>query len=128
MRRTILPGIPGVLLLVAVASLPGHAARAAQEEPVSFDLQDKVIAKIGRLLVMPETARWVFDFIRPDPGGGQIVCGKVDYQDSTKKYQGPHRFFAIYSRDKVNQVMVESTDPSRNRSLDVDFAALCDRK
>lgn len=129
MRKTISPWSTGVLLLMVAAVLPGEAARAAsQEQPVSVEVQDKVIAVIGRQLVKPETARWVFDFIRPDPGGGQIICGKVDYQDSTKKFLGAHRFFVTYSGGKVRQMALESTDPTRNRSLDTDFAALCDRK
>ncbi len=129
MNRTISSWAPGALLLVSAACLPaGAVAAASPQQPVSFEVQDKVIAVIGRQLITPETARWVFDFIRPDPGGGQIVCGKVDYENSAKVFQGPHRFFAAYNRGKVGSVAVESSDPTRDRSLDVDFAALCDRK
>jgi len=110
--------------LMLVAAAPKHG------EPVSDELQLKAEASLNLLLIKPESALWTFDWVRPYPGGGSIVCGSVNYQDSAKKYLGPHRFFATLSsgRDpRVTKVAIENDDPTLDRSLDFDFAALCDR-
>ena len=119
--------IPVAFTVLALLHAPVNA-RAAEETPVSIDMQDKVEDAAARQLIKPETALWTFDFIRPDPGGGQIVCGKISYQDSTKKYRGPYRFFASVRSDKVVKVTLQEASRTHGQSLDFDFAALCDRK
>ena len=115
------------LTLFGLAFAPPRAL-AAEEAPVTIDMQDKVEEAAAKQLVKPETALWTFDFVRPYPGGGQIVCGKISYQDSTKKYRGPYRFFATVRSDKVVKVTLQEASRANGQSLDFDFAALCDRK
>ncbi len=115
-------------LVAVMVAQTGQAARSAELSAVSQDLQDKVEDKAAAQLVKPETAVWIFDFIRPDPGGGRIICGKINYQDSTKKYRGPYRFFATVRGANVVKVIFQQAFRSEGQSLDFDFAALCDRK
>jgi hypothetical protein len=116
--------------LAACFCLALAAASPKHGEPVSDALQAKSEAALNLLLIKPETALWTFDWVRPYPGGGSIVCGRVNYQDSAQKYRGLHRFFATFSSGKdprVTKVAIENDDPTLDRSLDFDFAALCDR-
>ena len=113
---------------LAAITLQSLQAHCAEISPVTQDLQDKVEEEAARQLVKPETALWTFDFMRPDPGGGQIICGKIRYQDSTKTYRGPYRFFAAVRGKKVVKVTFQEAFRTQGQSLDFDFAALCDRK
>jgi hypothetical protein len=79
--------------LAALVLLPLAAARAAT--PVPPDVQQRIIAKFADTLVLPETAIWRFDDFRPFEAGGNVACGHINYQDSTRAYIGWRPFYAV---------------------------------
>jgi hypothetical protein len=93
-----------------------------------MDLQDGIEAQIIPKLVLPETAIWDFEFIAPYPAGGDVVCGRVDYQSASRKYEGPHRFYAVVRDKRIVTLQLEdppSTDVSGQQAAK--FKLLCDR-
>jgi hypothetical protein len=68
---------------------------ASPPPPVPADIQQRVIAHFSDAFVLPDTAIWKFDGYPPFPEGGNVACGRVNYQDSTKAYIGYRGFFAV---------------------------------
>ena len=87
-----MPNLRRYLLLslaLAPLSVPARAT------PVPPDVQQRVIAVFSANLVLPDTAVWRFENYVPFPDGGNVACGTVNYQDSTKVYIGWRGFFAV---------------------------------
>ncbi len=59
-------------------------------------------------LVLPATALWRFDVIKPYQGGGDIVCGKVNFQNSTRRYIGYLGFYAVVRNGTVGISGIEA--------------------
>jgi hypothetical protein len=110
------------------------AAASAQATPqgtsiVPMGEQDMVEENIARSLPLPETAEWHFAFKAPYAGGGDVVCGSVNYQSLERKYVGSHRFYAIIYNNKITLAQLQdppSVDVSGEEA--VKFHRLCDRK
>lgn len=90
------------LLLVAAAPPPS--------DPVPPALQDVIIAKISTTLVLPASAIWQFDRSQPYALGGTLVCGRVNYQISTRRYVGMSPFYAVVNDGKVSEWALVSTE------------------
>jgi len=109
------------------------AAERAQATPqgtsaVPMEVQDLVEEDIAKALPLPETADWHFDFMAPYAGGGDVVCGSVNYQSLERKYVGSQRFYAIVYRHKISLSQLQdppSVDVSGQEA--VKFHLLCDR-
>lgn len=85
-----------------------------QAEDSSLHQRDLVIAKLDNQLVIPETALWRWAPLKPYLGSVKLVCGEVNYESSTRKYQGYHRFYALVDSDRVTLAQIEDArqDPS----------------
>ncbi|HTZ69234.1 MAG TPA: hypothetical protein VMB71_01150 [Acetobacteraceae bacterium] len=93
------------LLLTLVSLL---LAAAAEPGSVSTNLQQSIVASLGRMMVLPQTTVWQFDWSKPGPAGGTLVCGHVNYQDSTRHYLGLQPFFAIVRNGKVAESGIQT--------------------
>jgi hypothetical protein len=82
-----------ISLIVSLALAP--LSGTAQATPVPPDVQQRVITIFSDSLVLPDTAEWRFESFEPFPGGGNVACGVVNYQDSTKVYIGWRGFYAV---------------------------------
>ncbi len=134
-RHPILPVKAAICLLLLpplLIPLPASAQKSPQippgTSPVPMEVQDMVEDSIAKNLPLPETADWHFDFMAPYPGGGNVVCGSVNYQSLERKFVGSNRFYAIVYRNKVSFTQLQ--DPP---SVDVSgeearkFHLFCDR-
>jgi len=120
------------LCLISAVLVP-LAAQAqvdpANTRPVPMETQDLVEEIISKNLPLPETGDWHFDFMAPYPGGGDVVCGSVNYQSLQRKYVGANRFYAIVYRNKVTLAQLQdppSVDTTGQEAIT--FHTLCDRK
>jgi len=140
----------GAMLLAAGAVVPlglpaaAHAQDATQGHPVPvgaqealpagtqsvpLETQDLVEAELSPQLVLPQTALWQFDFRAPYGPGGEVVCGRVNYQSAMRKYLGPQRFYAIIKGGVVKHAQLQDppyVDPTGAEAER--FSLLCDRK
>jgi hypothetical protein len=92
-------------------------------------MQDLIEAEISPQLVLPQTALWQFDFKAPYSEGGELVCGRVNYQSAMRKYLGPQRFYAIIKNGAVQRVQLQDppyVDPTGAEAER--FRLFCDRK
>ncbi len=117
---------------VACAAIPlslASAALPAGAGSVPLETQDLVEAAISPQLVLPQTALWEFDFRVPYSEGGELVCGRVNYQSAMRKYLGPQRFYAIIQGGVVKRSQLQDppyVDPTGAEAER--FRLLCDRK
>ena len=124
-----------LVMSLAVSVLPGGVGPAqgatlpAGTTNVPMDMQDLVEATLSPQMVLPQTARWDFAFMAPYVGGGDVVCGSVNYQSAMRTYLGPQRFFAIIQHGAVSIALLQ--DPPFVDTTGAEaarFKALCDRK
>ena len=94
----------------AFAILSLILAAAAPADPVPVDMQQKIIAHFSPAMVLPQTTIWHFDRMAPFVLGGVTVCGRVNYQNSTKKYLGLEPFYAVVQDGAVNDGGISSND------------------
>jgi hypothetical protein len=128
MLRACSKPILAMLLALAPSGLRAQTTPPGTS-PVPVDVQDKVEADVSKFLSLPETAEWQFAFIAPYPGGGDVVCGSVDFQSLERKYIGKQRFFSLVRDGKVTfSQMLDppAIDVTGNEALK--FHLLCDRK
>ncbi len=85
------------------AAPAGGAARLGRSDDVPQAFRQAVIDKFARGFMLPQTVLWKFDYVQPYPIGGFAVCGRVNYQNSTRKYVGEQRFFARLQDGRVTQ-------------------------
>lgn len=120
------------LCLHAAGPAPGWAAETADKpdgaKPVPMDVRDMVEDAIGRNLPLPESADWHFDFMAPYGGGGQVVCGRVNYQSLQRKYVGMTNFYAVVKSQTVTLAVLQDPawlDSSGQEAIK--FKLLCNR-
>jgi hypothetical protein len=123
----------GTLLAVCLMLCGAGLARSATLPPgttsVPLDMQDLVEASLSPQMVLPQTARWNFEFMAPYMTGGNVVCGTVNYQSAMRIYLGPQRFYAIIKHGVVTIALLQ--DPPFVDTTGAEaarFRVLCDRK
>jgi hypothetical protein len=93
-----------VLLILAVAAGGGALAPdgpgsvvvpPTATTHVPADVQKRVIDVFTPSLVLPDTTEWLFDYELPFEDGGQVICGRVNIQDSTRQYIGWRDFYVV---------------------------------
>jgi len=99
---------------------------AANQVPIP--VQRLVKARFAVNMPLPDTALWRFDSVKPYAGGGDIVCGTVNFQNSTRVYMGVLGFYAIISRGKVGLAGIEANNAMEDPTGAFSFAYhnLCD--
>jgi hypothetical protein len=108
---------------------PARADPPPGTESVPLDIRDAVEAAIAVHLVLPETARWTFEFMAPYITGGKVVCGRVDYQSAMRTYVGAKRFYAVVKHGVVTLSQLQDPPFIDTTGAEArDFALLCDRK
>jgi len=97
------------------------------DEALSQHLRDLIEDYLAPTLVLPETAEWSYDPVKPFVGGQTLVCGWVNYQSSVRKYVGMHRFYAILQGNTVNDA--EIYDPAEDNAGNIakKFVTICGR-
>jgi hypothetical protein len=120
-------------LALAIWSAGSWQARAGDLPPgtesVPLPIRDAVEAAIAVHLVLPETAKWTFEFMTPYITGGKVVCGRVDYQSAMRQYVGPKRFYAVVKHGVVTLSQLQDPPFIDTTGAEArDFALLCDRK
>jgi len=118
-------------LLTALVSLPCAGANAvpAGTQAVPMEVQDLVEAALSPHLVLPQTARWDFTFMAPYISGGNVVCGRVNYQSAMRKYVGAEPFYAIVKRGAVVVALLQDPPWVDTTGAEAErFKALCDRR
>jgi len=123
----------GTLLAVSLMVGALGPARGATLPPgtksVPLDMQDLVEATLSPQMVLPQTARWNFEFMTPYPGGGNVVCGSVNYQSAMRIYLGPQRFYAIIQHGAVSLALLQDPPFVDTTGAEAErFRVLCDRK
>ena len=78
----------------AGAAAPTGQSAPGRSDDVPQALRQAVMDKMARGFVLPDSVVWKFDFTQPYPTGGTSVCGRVNYQNSTRRYVGEQPFFA----------------------------------
>jgi hypothetical protein len=114
--------------LLVFPAVAGAQSNPPGTKPVPMEIQDKVEDNVAKFLVLPETAEWHFDFMAPYAGGGDVVCGSVNYQSLQRKFVGAHRFFVVIRRDKITLSQLQDppeVDVSGQEAIK--FKLLCDR-
>ncbi len=101
----LLPALLALLALLAPAA--ARAALPPGTSPVPPDVQELIENALAAELVLPESAIWDFRFIGHFPGGGDIVCGFVNYQSAGRHYEGPKHFYAILDGRKIEVKQLE---------------------
>jgi hypothetical protein len=122
MIRPLFPVFRAILLFTMVC-----ATAAANE--VSIPVQRLVKARFAVNMPLPDTALWRFDGVKPYAGGGDIVCGKVNFQNSTRVYMGMMGFYAVIRSGKVGLAGIEATNAMEDPTGAFSFAYhnLCDQ-
>jgi hypothetical protein len=132
-RPVAAPGRLAAALAIAIWSVCPWPGRAADLPPgtesVPLDIRDAVKAAIAVHLVLPETAKWTFEFMSPYVTGGTVVCGRVDYQSAMRQYVGAKRFYAVVKHGVVTLSQLQDPPFIDTTGAEArDFALLCDRK
>jgi len=83
-------------------------AAAALAADVPVDTKRLIQSHFAPTLVLPATAIWRFDGMKPYGGGGDMVCGKVNFQNSTRRYIGFLGFYAVIRNGKVGISGIEA--------------------
>ena len=115
-----------VAAMVAVAQAQMSAARADQGLPpgtakVPPDTQFLVESAFAPQLVLPATAMWRFEYMKPY-GSGQIVCGHVNFQRSTRQYIGFLGFYAVVRHGRVGISGIEAENAMQDPTGSIKFA------
>jgi len=128
--RAVLVILAGIVFAAAGPALAdAPSGPPAGTEKVPLDIRDLVEAEIAPHLVLPETAKWDFEFMAPYITGGKVVCGRVDYQSAMRRYVGPKRFYAIIKHGAVSVSQLQDPPFLDSTGAEArDFALLCDRK
>jgi hypothetical protein len=92
--------LPFLVFLAAAGSPPpvpttSVPAKSVPASPVPPDVQKRVIDSFSNAFVYPDTAIWKFDGYPPFAAGGNVACGRVNYQDSTRAYIGYRGFYVV---------------------------------
>jgi hypothetical protein len=122
MTRHLFPVFRAFLLFTMVCG-------SAAANDVSIAYQRLVKAHFAINLPLPDLAIWRFDSVRPYPGGGDIVCGKVNYQNSTRVYMGMLGFYVVIRNDRVGLSGIEANNAMEDPTGAFKFAYhnLCDK-
>lgn len=123
----------GTLLVISLTLCGPAVARGATlpagTTSVPLDMQDLVEAKLSPQMVLPQMARWNFEFMAPYAGGGNLVCGSVNYQSAMRKYLGPQRFYAIIQHGAITIALLQDPPFVDTTGAEAErFRELCDRK
>jgi hypothetical protein len=105
-------------------------AFGAAASPVDVPVQRLIQSHFSPNLVLPATALWRFDSVKPYGGGGDLVCGHVNFQNSMRRYLGFLGFYAVVRSNKVALGGIEADDPMQDPTGAFKFAYhnLCDEK
>ena len=105
-------------------------AGAALADTVPPETRRLVEDHFASSLVLPATALWQFVSIRPYIGGGDIVCGKVNFQNSTRRYIGYLGFYAVVRNGKVGISGIEAANAMQDPTGAFKFAyqSFCEGK
>ncbi len=114
------------LFAVLMAAL---AAPQAFANPVPVPTQRLVQAHFAPILVLPATAIWRFEVLKPYAGGGDLVCGHVNFQVSTRRYLGFLGFYAVVQNGKVANGGIEADSEIQDPTGAFKFAyqTLCEK-
>lgn len=85
------------------AAAPSTAGRPGRSDDVPPEVRQAVTDRFARGFLLPNTVMWKFDYTQPYPTGGLAVCGRVNYQNSTRRYVGEQPFFARLQDGRVIQ-------------------------
>jgi hypothetical protein len=83
--------VPAFALLLMAAAEPASI-------DVPPDIRQAVIARLSPQFAVKETAIWEFDSLTPYILGGTLVCGKVNFQNSLRRYMGMLPFYIVVKR------------------------------
>jgi hypothetical protein len=112
-------------ITAAAMTLMASTASAVQAADLSPHLRDVIEDAFAPNLVLPETARWRFDPVRPYLDGQKLVCGWVDYQSAMRTYVGAHRFYAILDGAVVKQAQINDPGQDVSGNLAYKLKLLC---
>jgi hypothetical protein len=103
------------------------AGSAAMANPVPSKTQRLLEAFFAPQLPLPDTAIWRFELIKPYMGGGDIVCGAVNFQRSTRVYIGFLGFYAVVRHGKVgiNGLQAEHAQQDPTGAFKFAYETLC---
>jgi hypothetical protein len=117
------PRLASTAILAAFAFAITLPCRA--EEVLGQHLMDVVEDYLAPTLVLPETAEWSFDPLKPYLSGQTLVCGWVDYQSSARQYVGKHRFYAILDGSRVTAAQIYDRAEDNAGNIAKKFVAIC---
>jgi hypothetical protein len=106
------------------------AAPQASAGIVPVPTQRLIEAHFAPRLVLPALAIWRFEVMKPYPGGGELVCGHVNFQNSTRQYLGFLGFYAVVDSDRVTIGGIEADSEIQDPTGAFKFAyqTLCTKK
>ncbi len=106
------------------------AAQADAVAAVPVPMQRSIQGYFAPTMVLPALALWRFENIKPYGGGGDLVCGEVNYQDSTRQYLGYLGFYAVVRNGKVTMGGIRAANEAQDPTGAFEFAysKLCSRK
>jgi hypothetical protein len=84
-----------VLLLMGLSWAGTARAADGNAAHLPRETRDLVKASFREIFLLPDQVHWEFDVVRPYPTTGTSVCGRVNYEDSTRHYVGFRLFFAV---------------------------------
>jgi hypothetical protein len=115
--------------LLLAAALTLLATRAAAN-PVPIPEQRIIQDHFAPHLVLPELAIWRFETLTPYAGGGDLVCGHVNFQNSTRQYFGFKGFYAVVVGKKVTSSGIQATNAVQDPTgaFEFAYAELCQKK
>lgn len=118
--------------LAAAAAIMVSAAplRAASGDlPVPPAIRRQVMAFFAPSWVLPDTVMYRWDALRPTFGGDQVVCGWVNYQNSTRVYVGWRAFYAIVHGAEIPTSAIQpgNLTDGISSAITKNFNLLCDR-
>jgi hypothetical protein len=90
----------------APAAAFGHGQDAAPPDAGSAGditpaMRQTIRDRFRKIFMLPDTVLWRYDFTRNYPTGGISVCGRVNYQDSTRRYVGFLKYYARFTDGKI---------------------------
>ena len=126
-----MPALPSLRLVVSTilalacsGILACGATQAATDEP-TLPQRDAVEEWLSGNMVLPETALWKFEPVKPYLGSGKLLCGAVNYQSLMRRYVGYHRFYAIMYDDRVTLAQIENPGEDPSGRLHAKLELLC---
>jgi hypothetical protein len=90
-----------ICVLLAGLATAGPARGNDNAANIPIETQTLIKARFRNTFLLPELVQWKFDFTKPYPTGGIAVCGRVNYQVSTRRYVGFRPFMALVVDGRV---------------------------